>query len=184
MLYLRAIRQPVPGDPRIKNRFGAANEIGVFAMEERGLREVRNPSAIFLSRSGEPAPGSVVTVAREGTRQMLIEIQALVDATQAANPRRVAVGFEANRVAMLLAVLHSHAGLALHGHVLSRRWWRPLGETAADSQSSRPSRARGTARRGKWSFLGFGLTGEIRPVPYEGAPARAAKHGFGAVAPK
>ncbi len=168
----------------VKNRFGAANEIGVFAMEERGLREVRNPSAIFLSRSGEPAPGSVVTVAREGTRQMLIEIQALVDATQAANPRRVAVGFEANRVAMLLAVLHRHAGLALHGHdvFVNVVGGVRLGETAADLAvvAAAVSSARGTALPRQMVVFGeLGLTGEIRPVPYgEERLREAAKHGF------
>ena len=118
----------------VKNRFGAVNEIGVFAMEERGLREVRNPSAIFLSRSNDPVPGSVVTVAREGTRQMLIEVQALVDPSQLSNPRRVAVGFETNRVALLLAVLHRHAGVALAAHdvFVNVVGGVRLAETAAD----------------------------------------------------
>lgn len=168
----------------VKNRFGAANEIGVFAMEERGLREVRNPSAIFLSRSAEPAPGSVVTVAREGTRQMLIEIQALVDATQAANPRRVAVGFEANRVAMLLAVLHRHAGLGLHGHdvFVNVVGGVRLAETAADLAvvAAIVASERGRAlSRDLVTFGELGLTGEIRPVPYgEERLREAAKHGF------
>ena len=99
----------------VKNRFGAANEIGVFAMVEQGLREVTNPSAIFLSRHGEPVPGSVITVMREGTRSLLIEVQVLADASLGANPRRVAVGIDGNRLTMLLAVAHRHAGLALQG---------------------------------------------------------------------
>ena len=99
----------------VKNRFGAANEIGVFAMVEQGLREVTNPSAIFLSRHAEPVPGSVITVMREGTRSLLIEVQVLADASLGANPRRVAVGIDGNRLTMLLAVAHRHAGLTLGG---------------------------------------------------------------------
>ncbi|MGH8131143.1 MAG: DNA repair protein RadA [Steroidobacteraceae bacterium] len=175
----------------VKNRFGAVNEIGVFAMEERGLREVRNPSAIFLSRASEPVPGSIVTVAREGTRQMLIEVQALVDASQLANPRRVAVGFEANRVALLLAVLHRHAGVALAAHdvFVNVVGGVRLAETAADlavvaalcsSLNGRP------LPQNLVVFGEIGLTGEIRPVPYgEERLREAAKHGFGrAVVPR
>src|ERR1700727_1502968 len=99
----------------VKNRFGAANEIGVFAMLEHGLREVTNPSAIFLSRHAEPVPGSVITVMREGTRSLLIEVQVLADVSLGANPRRVAVGIDGNRLTMLLAVAHRHAGLQLQG---------------------------------------------------------------------
>ncbi|MGQ0428803.1 MAG: DNA repair protein RadA [Gammaproteobacteria bacterium] len=168
----------------VKNRFGAVNEIGVFAMEERGLREVRNPSAIFLSRGTEPLPGSAVTVAREGTRQMLIEVQALVDQSALANPRRVAVGFESNRVALLLAVLHRHAGVALAGHdvFVNVVGGVHLGETAADlaviaalasSLSGRP------LPQDLVLFGESGLTGEVRPVPYgEERLREAAKHGF------
>jgi len=94
-----------------KNRFGAVNELGIFAMTDGGLREVRNPSAIFLDRSDAAAAGSAVMVVWEGTRPLLVEIQALVDASQLGNPRRVAVGLEQNRLAMLLAVLHRHGGL-------------------------------------------------------------------------
>ncbi|MCB1631587.1 MAG: DNA repair protein RadA, partial [Pseudomonadales bacterium] len=93
-----------------KNRFGAVNELGVFAMTDRGMREVRNPSAIFLSRGTDIAPGSVVMVVWEGTRPLLVEIQALVDDSLGANPRRVAVGVDQNRLALLLAVLHRHGG--------------------------------------------------------------------------
>src|SRR6201999_4603624 len=96
-----------------KNRFGAAHELGFFAMTGTGLREVRNPSAIFLARAPQPAPGSVVTVTREGGRPLLIELQALVDRMRFGAPRRIAQGLDANRVAMLLAVMNRHAGLSL-----------------------------------------------------------------------
>lgn len=168
----------------VKNRFGAANEIGVFAMEERGLREVRNPSAIFLSRGKEAVPGSVVTVAREGTRQMLIEVQGLVDASLLANPRRVAVGFESNRLALLLAVLHRHAGIALHAHdvFVNVVGGVRLAETAADLAvvAALFSSLRTTALPQDLVMFGeLGLTGEIRPVPYgEERLREAAKHGF------
>ena len=99
----------------VKNRFGAANELGIFAMTEAGLKGISNPSAIFLSRHEEHVPGSVVMVTREGTRPLLVELQALVDDSSLANPRRVAVGLEQNRLAMLLAVLHRHAGIAVQG---------------------------------------------------------------------
>ncbi len=168
----------------VKNRFGAANEIGVFAMDEQGLKEVRNPSAIFLSRHEEPVPGSVVTIAREGTRQMLIEVQALVDPSHAASPRRVAVGLDANRVAMLLAVLHRHAGLALHGHdvFVNVVGGVRLGETAADLPvlAAAVSSLEGRALPADLACFGeVGLTGEIRPVPFgEERLREAAKHGF------
>ncbi len=168
----------------VKNRFGAANEIGVFAMEERGLREVRNPSAIFLARGQDPVPGSVVTVAREGTRQMLIEVQGLVDASPLANPRRVAVGFEANRVALLLAVLHRHAGVALHAQdvFVNVVGGVRLAETAADLAvvAALLSSQNGRALAQDLVVFGeLGLTGEIRPVPYgEERLREAAKHGF------
>ncbi|HET8692162.1 MAG TPA: DNA repair protein RadA [Steroidobacteraceae bacterium] len=168
----------------VKNRFGAANEIGVFAMEERGLREVKNPSAIFLSRGQQPVPGSAVTVAREGTRQMLIEVQGLVDASALANPRRVAVGFEPNRVALLLAVLHRHAGVALHAHdvFVNVVGGVRLAETAADLAvvAALLSSLNGKPLAQDLVVFGeIGLTGEIRPVPYgEERLREAAKHGF------
>ncbi len=168
----------------VKNRFGAVNEIGVFAMEEKGLREVRNPSAIFLSRGTDAVPGSAVTVAREGTRQMLIEVQGLVDASPLANPRRVAVGFESNRLALLLAVLHRHAGLALHAHdvFVNVVGGVRLAETAADLAvvAALVSSLRATALPQDLVVFGeLGLTGEIRPVPYgEERLREAAKHGF------
>ncbi|MBZ0093104.1 MAG: DNA repair protein RadA, partial [Sulfuricellaceae bacterium] len=95
-----------------KNRFGAVNELGVFAMTEKGLREVSNPSALFLSHHSQEVTGSCVMVTQEGTRPLLVEIQALVDEAHAPNPRRLSVGLEQNRLAMLLAVLHRHAGVA------------------------------------------------------------------------
>jgi DNA repair protein RadA/Sms len=168
----------------VKNRFGAVNEIGVFAMEERGLREVRNPSAIFLSRGKEAVPGSAVTVAREGTRQMLIEVQGLVDASALANPRRVAVGFESNRLALLLAVLHRHAGIALSAHdvFVNVVGGVRLAETAADLAvlaALRSSLGGKPLPQDLVVFGELGLTGEIRPVPYgEERLREAAKHGF------
>ncbi len=96
----------------VKNRYGAVNELGVFAMTDRGLREVTNPSALFLSHHEQPVPGSCITVSQEGTRPLLVEVQALVDAAHGASPRRLSVGLEQNRLAMLLAVLHRHAGIA------------------------------------------------------------------------
>jgi DNA repair protein RadA/Sms len=168
----------------VKNRFGAVNEIGVFAMEEKGLREVRNPSAIFLSRGEEAVPGSAVTVAREGTRQMLIEVQGLVDASPLANPRRVAVGFEANRLALLLAVLHRHAGIALHAQdvFVNVVGGVRLAETAADLAvvAALVSSLRTAPLAQDLVVFGeLGLTGEIRPVPYgEERLREAAKHGF------
>ena len=95
-----------------KNRFGAVNELGVFAMTEKGLREVSNPSALFLSQHDVTVPGSCVMVTQEGTRPLLVEVQALVDEAHAPNPRRLTVGLDQNRLAMLLAVLHRHAGIA------------------------------------------------------------------------
>ena len=97
----------------IKNRFGAVNELGVFAMLDVGLKEVKNPSSIFLSRSEEPAPGSLVMVVWEGTRPLLVEVQSLVDESAMNNPRRVAVGWDYNRLNMLLAVMHRHGGIHL-----------------------------------------------------------------------
>jgi len=168
----------------VKNRFGAANEIGVFAMAEQGLREVRNPSALFLSRPETSVPGSVVTVAREGSRPLLVELQALVDEAQGMSPRRVAVGFEAGRLALLLAVLHRHGGISTAGQdvFVNVVGGVRIGETAADlpavlavlsSLRSRPV-AHDTVCFGE-----LGLTGEIRPVPFgEERLREAAKQGF------
>ena len=168
----------------VKNRFGAANEIGVFAMADSGLREVRNPSSIFLSRHPEPVAGSVVMVAREGSRQLLVEVQALVDEAQGMSPRRVALGLEQNRLALLLAVLHRHAGVATMGQdvFLNVVGGVRVAETAADLPAilAVVSSLRSAAVRGDLVAFGeVGLAGEIRPVPYgEERLQEAAKHGF------
>ncbi len=168
----------------IKNRFGAASEIGVFAMTEAGLKEVRNPSAIFLSRHEQPASGSIVTVTREGTRQLLIEVQVLVDATALTNPRRVAVGLDHNRLALLLAVLHRHAGIAMHSHDVFANvvGGVRITETAADLPAllAAVSSLRDVPlAQDLIAFGEIGLAGEIRPVPYgEERLREAAKHGF------
>ena len=168
----------------VKNRFGAANELGFFAMTERGLREVSNPSAIFLSRGDTDIAGSTVTVVREGTRMLLLEIQALVDASQLAHPRRVAVGTDANRLGMLLAALHRHAGIATQDQdvFVNVVGGMRIAETGADlpllvaivsSLDARPVAADLVV------FGEVGLAGEIRPVAYgEERLAEAAKHGF------
>lgn len=168
----------------VKNRFGAANEIGVFAMVDDGLREVRNPSAIFLSRHEVPVAGSVITVAREGSRPLLVEVQALVDEAQGMSPRRVAVGFESSRLALLLAVLHRHGGVSTSGQdvFVNVVGGVRIGETAGDlpavlavlsSLRNRPV-AEHTVCFGE-----LGLTGEIRPVPFgEERLREAAKQGF------
>jgi DNA repair protein RadA/Sms len=168
----------------VKNRFGAANEIGVFAMHEAGLREVRNPSAIFLSRHEQPAAGSVVLIAREGTRPLLVEVQVLVDATALTNPRRVAVGIDHNRLALLLAVLHRHAGISTHGYDVFANvvGGVRIGETAADLAVllAAVSSLRDQPLPQDLAVFGeVGLAGEIRPVPYgEERVREAAKQGF------
>jgi DNA repair protein RadA/Sms len=168
----------------VKNRFGAANEIGVFAMVEGGLKEVRNPSAIFLSRHETPASGSVITVMREGTRQLLVEVQVLVDATVLTNPRRVAVGLDQNRIALLLAVLHRHAGIAMHGHDVFANvvGGVRITETAADLPvllAALSSLKDVPLPQELVAFGEIGLAGEIRPVPYgEERLREAARHGF------
>jgi DNA repair protein RadA/Sms len=168
----------------VKNRFGAANEIGVFAMAEEGLREVKNPSAMFLSRHAQPVPGSVITVLREGSRSLLIEVQVLVDQTQASNPRRVAVGIDGNRLSMLLAVAHRHGGIALHGQDVFANivGGVRLTETAADLAivlAARSSLLNAPLSNDLVAFGELGLAGEIRPVPFgEERVREAAKHGF------
>lgn len=168
----------------VKNRFGAANEVGVFAMAEQGLKEVKNPSAIFLSQHAQPIPGSAVLVAREGSRPMLIEVQALVDQGQGMNPRRVAVGFEQNRLAMLLAILHRHGGVATQGQdvFVNVVGGVRIAETAADLavMLSAASSLRDQPLVSELVCFGeVGLAGEIRPVPYgEERLREAAKHGF------
>jgi DNA repair protein RadA/Sms len=168
----------------VKNRFGAANEIGVFAMVDQGLREVTNPSAIFLSRHPEPVSGSVITVMREGTRSLLIEVQALADASAGQNPRRVAVGIDGNRLTMLLAVAHRHAALELHGQDVFANvvGGVRLAETAGDLaivMAARSSLLDTPVPNSLIAFGELGLAGEIRPVPFgEERLREAAKHGF------
>jgi DNA repair protein RadA/Sms len=153
----------------IKNRFGAVNEIGVFAMTEAGLREVGNPSAMFLSRQTQAVPGSVVLATQEGTRPLLVEVQALVDQSHLANPRRVCVGLDANRLAMLLAVLHRHGGIATFDQdvFVNVVGGVRIMETAADlailaaTVSSMRNRPLG---RELVVFGEVGLAGEVRPV--------------------
>ena len=167
-----------------KNRFGAINELGVFAMTEKGLREVSNPSAIFLSRNEEQSPGSIVMVVWEGTRPLLVEIQALVDYSQTANPRRVAVGLEQNRLAMLLAVLHRHGNVQMNDQDVFANvvGGVKVAETSADLALllAMVSSFRNSALpRELIAFGEVGLAGEIRPVP-NGSDrlVEAAKHGF------
>jgi DNA repair protein RadA/Sms len=168
----------------VKNRFGAANEIGVFAMAEQGLREVSNPSAIFLSRHETPVSGSVITVMREGTRSLLIEVQVLADTSLGANPRRVAVGIDGNRLTMLLAVAHRHGGLMLGGQDVFANvvGGVRLAETAGDLAIVLAARSSLQDRPLANSLIAFGelgLAGEIRPVPFgEERLREAAKHGF------
>ena len=174
----------------IKNRFGAVNEIGVFAMTERGLKGVSNPSAIFLSTHGEPVPGSCVLVTLEGTRPMLVEIQALVDAG-GASPRRLSVGLDRDRLAMLLAVLHRHAGVACGDQdvFVNAVGGVRISEPAADLAVllAIQSSLRGKPLpRGFFAFGEVGLAGEVRPAPRGQERLReAAKLGFSiAVVPK
>jgi DNA repair protein RadA/Sms len=174
-----------------KNRFGAVNELGVFAMTDRGMREVKNPSAIFLDRGAEPAAGSAVMVVWEGTRPLLVEIQALVDDSALGNPRRVAVGLEQNRLAMLLAVLHRHGGLQVGDQDVFANVVGGVKvlETSADLAlllaivSSYRDRI---LPRDTVVFGEVGLSGEIRPVPSgQERLSEAAKHGFKrAIVPK
>jgi DNA repair protein RadA/Sms len=174
----------------IKNRFGAVNEIGVFAMTERGLKGVSNPSAIFLSTHGEPVPGSCVMVTLEGTRPLLVEIQALVD-SGGPSPRRLSVGLDRDRLAMLLAVLHRHAGVSCMDQdvFVNAVGGVRIGEPAADLavllaiQGSLRGRA---LPRGFIAFGEVGLAGEVRPAPRgQERLKEAAKLGFSiAVVPK
>ncbi len=168
----------------IKNRFGAINELGVFAMTEKGLREVRNPSSIFLSRHEQPVAGSVILVTMEGTRPLLVEVQALVDDTQLSNPRRVTLGLEQNRLAMLLAVQHRHGGIFMSDQdvFVNVVGGVRVSETAADLPvllavlSSFRDR---TLPNDVIVFGEVGLAGEIRPVPNGQERLReAAKLGF------
>lgn len=168
----------------VKNRFGAVNELGIFAMTDKGLKEVSHPSAIFLSRYAQPVSGSIVTATKEGSRPLLVEVQALVDQSHAGNPRRLAVGLETQRLSMLLAILHRHSGIMTHSMdvFLNVVGGLQILEPAADlpvlfailsSLRNRP------LPQDLLVFGELGLAGEIRPVP--GGQERlkeAAKHGF------
>jgi DNA repair protein RadA/Sms len=168
----------------VKNRYGAVNELGVFAMTDKGLREVSNPSAIFLSRHEDQVPGSIVMVTREGTRPLLVEVQALVDDSRLNQPRRVNIGLEQNRLAMLLAVLHRHAGTQTFGLdiFVNVVGGVRINETGADlpillailsSLRDKP------VPRDLIAFGEVGLAGEIRPVQSgQERLQEAVKHGF------
>lgn len=175
----------------VKNRFGAVNELGVFAMSDKGLREVSNPSSIFLSRYPQPIPGSIVMATWEGSRPLLVEVQALVDKSYLTNPRRVTVGLEQNRLAMLLAILHRHGGVATYDQdvfvnvvggvrVLETGVDLALMLAVLSSLRSRP------LPMDLVVFGELGLAGEIRPVQSGQDRLReAAKHGFKrAIVPK
>ena len=168
----------------IKNRFGAVNELGIFAMVEEGLREITNPSAIFLKRYQQAVPGSVITAPWEGSRPLLLEVQALVDDSSLGNPRRLAVGLDQNRLAMLLAVLSRHGGVSCHDQdvFVNVVGGVKVMETSADLAillailSSLKNRA---LARELIVFGEVGLSGEIRPVPNgQERLIEAEKHGF------
>lgn len=167
-----------------KNRFGAVNELGVFAMTERGLKGVSNPSALFLSQHPEPVSGTCVMVTQEGTRPMLVEVQALVDSTHAQSPRRLSVGLEQNRLSMLLAVLHRHANVfCLDQDVfVNAVGGVRIGEPAADLAvlAAIVSSFRNRPLSDKLVIFGeVGLAGEVRPAPRGQERLReAAKLGF------
>jgi DNA repair protein RadA/Sms len=167
-----------------KNRFGSVGELAFFHMGEQGLREVRNPSAIFLARSGAPAPGSIVAVTRDGRRPLLVELQALVDRMRFGSPRRVAQGLDAQRVAMLLAVLNRHGGVSLQDHdvFVNLVGGLEVTETACDlpvALALASSLADKPIPQTLVAFGEIGLTGELRPVAYgEERLREAAKQGF------
>ena len=168
----------------IKNRFGAVNELGVFAMTEKGLKGVSNPSALFLSQHDTQVPGACVMVTQEGTRPLLVEIQALVDTSHLPNARRLSVGLEQNRLAMLLAVLHRHAGIAAFDQdvFINAVGGVKISEPAADLAvllAINSSMRNKPLPRGLVVFGEVGLAGEIRPAPRGQERLReAAKLGF------
>jgi DNA repair protein RadA/Sms len=167
-----------------KNRFGAVNELGVFAMTEKGLREVSNPSALFLSQHGEQVAGSCVMVTQEGTRPLLVEIQALLDEAHSPNVRRLSLGLEQNRLAMLLAVLHRHAGIACYDQdvFINAVGGVKITEPGADLAVilAMVSSLRNKPLPEKLVVFGeVGLAGEVRPVQRGQERLReAAKLGF------
>jgi DNA repair protein RadA/Sms len=154
----------------VKNRFGAVNELGVFAMTDKGLKGVANPSRLFLSNHEKPVAGSCVLATLEGTRPLLVEIQALVDAAHSPNPRRLSVGLEQNRLAMLLAVLHRHAGIATWEQdvFVNAVGGVRIAEPAADlavSLAMVSSLTDKPIQGGIAVFGEIGLAGEVRPAP-------------------
>ncbi len=167
-----------------KNRFGSVGELAFFHMGEQGLREVRNPSAIFLARAAAPAPGSVVAVTRDGRRPLLVELQGLVDRMRFGMPRRVAQGLDAQRVAMLLAVMHRHGGVSLQEYdvFVNLVGGLEVTETACDlpvALALASSLADKPIAKDLVAFGEIGLTGELRPVAYgEERLREAAKQGF------
>ena len=168
----------------VKNRFGAVNELGVFAMTEQGLKQVDNPSAIFLSGCAQETPGTSVMVTWEGSRSLLVQVQALVDESHLGNPRRVTVGLEQNRLAMLLAVLHRHGGIATYDQdvFVNVVGGLRVSETAADLAQLMAvvSSLKNKILPKNWMVFGeIGLSGEIRPVAHgQERIKEAAKHGF------
>lgn len=168
----------------IKNRFGAVNELGVFGMTDKGLKEVTNPSAIFLSRHSEAVPGSVIMVTLEGSRPLLVEVQALVDESHLSNPRRVTTGLEHNRLAMLLAVLHRHGGIMTHdqdvfANVVGGVRVTETGADLAVILALMSSLRNRTLPQDFVVFGEVGLAGEIRPVSNgQERLLEAVKHGF------
>ncbi len=168
----------------VKNRFGAVNELGVFAMDESGLKAVKNPSAIFLSRHPEPVSGSVIMVTREGTRPMLVEAQALVDTSHSGSARRVSLGLEQNRLSMLLAVMHRHAGIAMFDQdvYVNVVGGVRISETAADLPVLLAALSSFRTRPLPSDLVVFGevgLAGEVRPVANgEERLQESVKHGF------
>ena len=168
----------------IKNRFGAVNELGVFAMTDKGLRGVSNPSALFLAQHGKDVPGACVLATLEGTRPLMVEVQALVDTSHAPNPRRLSVGLEQNRLAMLLAVLHRHAGIVTHDQdvFINAVGGVRISEPAADLAVALAVVSSLTDRAipGKVAVFGeVGLAGEVRPATRGQDRLReAAKLGF------
>ena len=168
----------------VKNRFGAVNELGVFAMDEAGLKAVKNPSAIFLSRHPDPVSGSVIMVTREGTRPMLVEAQALVDTSHSGSARRVSLGLEQNRLSMLLAVMHRHAGIAMFDQdvYVNVVGGVRISETAADLPVLLAALSSFRTRPLPSDMVVFGeigLAGEVRPVANgEERLHESVKHGF------